>query len=156
MRYKYFQPLEALIQKATGVKPSLNNRIKHLKLGEKLNLGFGTLVVLTFLVVGRTYLSSVQATANINQTQTVRMPSALASATAQTNLLRMLSDVRGYLATGDSEYRFRYQKTRQSFETDLTMLNDLLSDQATSKNQQQLQNLKQIYQQWSVLPDRLF
>ena len=156
MRYKYFQPLEALIQKATGVKPSLNNRIKHLKLGEKLNLGFGTLVVLTFLVVGRTYLSSVQATANINQTQTVRMPSALASATAQTNLLRMLSDVRGYLATGDSEYRFRYQKTRQSFETDLMMLNDLLSDQATSKNQQQLQNLKQIYQQWSVLPDRLF
>jgi signal transduction histidine kinase len=156
MRSKHFQQfkLEALSQKVAGIKPILKNRIETLKLGEKLNLGFGTLVVLTFLVVGRTYLSSVQATANSSRTQTVRMPSALTSAAAQTNLLKMLSDVRGYLATGKSEFRSRYQETRQSFETDVTELNKLLSQQPIG--QKRLQTLKQTYQQWSELPEQLF
>jgi signal transduction histidine kinase len=156
MRFHCFQrfKLEALSQKAAKFKPALKNRIETLKLGEKLNLGFGTLVVLTFLVVGRTYLSSAQATANMGRTQTVRMPSTLTSAAAQANLLKMLSDVRGYLATGRSEFRSRYQATRQSFETDLEQLDQLLSQQPIGKNQ--MQKLRQTYQQWSELPDQLF
>jgi signal transduction histidine kinase len=134
----------------------ISQNLGQVKLGKKINLSFGALVVLTFLVVGQTYLSSVQAIDKIRQTQQVRIPSALASAEAQKELLRMLSDVRGYLATGESEFRDRYQQHRQKFDRQLSELNQLLSHQSTQQQQQQLQALRTSYQKWSSYPDQLF
>lgn len=134
---------------------TINSRINNLKISDKLNLGFGLLVALTFLVIGRSYLSSVQATLTIHRTQDIRIPSALISADAQTNLLKMVSDMRGYLASGESEYRDRYQQSRQTFELRLLELTNLLQQQS-SDNQQRLKELQQTYEQWSILPDRLF
>jgi signal transduction histidine kinase len=143
-------------QSAAPLSPQMIQILGTLKLGSKLNLSFGALVFLTFLVVGRTYLSSGQAIDQIKQTQQVRMPSALTSAKAQKDLLKMLSDVRGYLATGESEFRDRYQQNRQEFERQLSELNQLLSHRSTQKQQQQLQTLKTTYQKWSSYPDSLF
>lgn len=134
---------------------ALNSRINNLKISDKLNLGFGLLVALTFLVIGRSYLSSVQATLTIHRTQDLRVPAALISADAQTNLLKMVSDMRGYLASGESEFRDRYQQSRQTFELRLLELTNLLQQQS-SDNQQRLTELQQTYEQWSTLPDRLF
>jgi hypothetical protein len=75
--------------------------LKRLNIGGKLTVGFGILVALTLLVVGLNYLGSFKAVTNINRTGDLRAPSALASAQAQANLLRMLGEVRGYLALGD-------------------------------------------------------
>jgi hypothetical protein len=82
-------PLKQLLPKAEFA-------IRQLSIRDKLNLGFGSLVMLTVLVVGRSYLGSLEATFNINRTREFRMPAAFASADAQANLLRMTANVQGY------------------------------------------------------------
>ena len=103
--------------------PSVGTKLLGgMKIGTKLNLGFGVLVALTLLVIGITYLSGDRATRSMHRATDVRAPTALASARAQANLLRMLGDVRGYLALGDQQYRSSYEQARQEFETDLGRL----------------------------------
>ncbi|MDX1523591.1 MAG: hypothetical protein R3264_18330, partial [Anaerolineae bacterium] len=75
--------------------------LRNLSIGNKLNIGFGILVILALLGAGVSVLGSGQARAKIDTTEDVRVPTALASAQAQADLLRMLSAVRGYLALGD-------------------------------------------------------
>src|SRR5690348_15920374 len=72
--------------------------LRHLNIGRKLTVGFGLLVCLTLLVVALNYAGSLVAVVNIDRTTDLRAPSALASAHAQADLLRMLGEVRGYLA----------------------------------------------------------
>lgn len=143
-------------QSETSLLSTLKFFVRNLKISDKLNLGFGILVVITFLVVGRSYLSSVQATNAINQTREVRMPATLISADAQTNLLKMVSDLRGYLASGESVFRDRYHQSRQTFEAKLDELTLLLQHSPSSDNQRRLNELQHTYKQWSALADRLF
>lgn len=135
---------------------ALQTQINDLNLSRKLNLGFGVLVVLTFLLVGRSYWGSLKATINIKRTQEFRVPTALTSANAQANLLRMLSNLRGYIATGKSELRDRYQESRQDFEEDLTAMVALSQSGDFAKNQQRLVTLQASYREWSAIPDQLF
>ncbi|WP_071518501.1 ATP-binding protein [Geitlerinema sp. PCC 9228] len=131
-------------------------RANHLSIRDKLSLGFGLLVVVTFLVVGRSYLASIQANKTIKQTQESYAPAAIASSTAQKNLLRMLSNLRGYLATGKSSFRDRYQDARHNFERDIAELQTLLSQSPASSEKQNLQELADTYKTWSKLPEQLF
>ncbi|MGB0563064.1 MAG: ATP-binding protein [Spirulinaceae cyanobacterium] len=134
----------------------LNPRFNQLSIGHQLRVGFGVVVGLTFLVVGRSYLSTVHSTRYIQQTQQIRVPTVLASESAQTNLLQMQSDVRGYLATGESEFRSRYQAARQAFEQDLEQMVKLAAQQPDLVDAQILTDIQAAYQQWSLLPDQLF
>ena len=102
------------------------------------------------------YLGSHQATKNNKRTQNIRVPTAITSAQAEANLLRMSSHVRGYLATGESDFRDRYQQARQEFETDLVEMRKLLQVDSSPENQQHWQELQIQYQEWKVLPDQLF
>jgi signal transduction histidine kinase len=131
-------------------------RANHFGIRDKLTLGFGLLVVVTFLVVGRSYLASVQANKTIKQTQESYVPAAIASSMAQKNLLRMLSNLRGYLATGKSSFRDRYQKARHNFEIEISKLQTLLSQSTFSSEKQNLQELTNTYEAWSKLPEQLF
>lgn len=128
---------------------------KNLNIGTKLNIGFGLLVLLTLIGALVSYIASSQATLQINTTQEVRVPTALASARAQANLLRMLGDVRGYLALGDSQYRDSYNQARLDFAANLAELkND--RDKLNPENQQRLDELDRTFQAWSQLPETLF
>jgi CHASE3 domain sensor protein/GAF domain-containing protein len=128
---------------------------KNLNIGTKLAIGFGILVILALAVAGLSYLGSVPATENINRTDELRVPTALTSARAQANLLRMLSDVRGYLALGDQEYRDSYHQSEQAFLADLAEL-DRLSPNFDAENNRRLEELEVTYEQWAELPERLF
>jgi class 3 adenylate cyclase/CHASE3 domain sensor protein/putative methionine-R-sulfoxide reductase with GAF domain len=137
--------------------------LKRLNIGGKLTVGFGILVALTLLVVGLNYLGSFKAVTNINRTGDLRAPSALASAQAQANLLRMLGEVRGYLALGDEAYREGYRKAKSAFDVDLQSLEMLLHKDAAamaaaaaSGVDRKLADLKSALERWTVLPDRLF
>lgn len=129
-------------------------RFRHLSIGKKLAFSFGALVLLTFLAVGRTYLSNARANASIRHAQEVRMPTALTSVSAQANLLRMLADLSGYMVTGESSFRDRYQRNRQNFEAELLKMADLL--QSSNPNGTRLVQLQQVYEEWSSLPEQLF
>ncbi|MEQ8969397.1 MAG: CHASE3 domain-containing protein [Coleofasciculus sp. C1-SOL-03] len=129
-------------------------QLRNQKIGQKLNIAFGVLMVMTFLVIGRNYLGGREAQVNINRTQSIRVPTVLASAQAQANLLKMLSQVRAYIATGDPEYRYRYQESRQKFEADLAQM-EALANHSASDIRDRVGKLKQTYQIWSELPDQL-
>src|SRR5262245_54601562 len=135
----------------------------RLNIGEKLTLGFGILVALTLIVVGLNYLGSFRAVTNMNRTSDLRAPSALASAQAQADLLRMLGEVRGYLALGDEAYRDGYRRASDAFNADLQTLEGLLHKDpgaraaaAASGVDHNLDALKTSLDQWRELPDRMF
>ena len=74
-------------------------------IGGKLSLGFGILVILILAVSGLNFLGSLPATNSIQRTTEVSVPTALASAHAQIDLLATLRNVGSYLALGDSNLR---------------------------------------------------
>lgn len=129
--------------------------LKNLKIGGKLTIGFGILVALTLLVIGLSYIGSSNAAANIDRTEDLRMPVALASAGAQSNLLRMLAATRGYLALGDAQFIVAYDQAEAAFEDDLKELRRL-SDRMDPVNQARLIELEGLFEQWKVLPQPLF
>jgi CHASE3 domain sensor protein len=130
-------------------------QLKDLKIGTKLNIGFGILVVMTLIGAAVSYQASIQATTSITQTESVRVPTALASSRAQADLLRMLGDVRGYLALGQEDYRAGYNQSRQSFDANLTELENQASN-LNDQNRQRLVELRSTFEKWSTLPEPLF
>ena len=128
---------------------------RNLSIGVRLIIGFGILVFITLLVVGFSYLGSDRATENINRTGDVRVPTALASARAQADLLKMLGDVHIYLALGQPEFRESYEQARQNFENDLDELRQL-SPNLSPESRDHLNELEKTFVEWSEWPDKLF
>lgn len=146
--------------KAAGASSGI---LRHLNIGRKLTVGFGILVLLTLLVTGLNYIGSFKAVTSINLTTDLRAPSALASAHAQANLLRMLGEVRGYLALGDQTYRQGYDDARKAFDADLAELDEIIRVNSLKSSMlispavlQSLRELKISVAKWQELPDRLF
>jgi CHASE3 domain sensor protein/GAF domain-containing protein len=129
--------------------------LKNLNIGAKLTIGLGILVALTLLVVGLGWLASAEATEKIDTTDETRVPTALVSSRAQANLLRMLGDVRGYLALGDQEFLDRYNQSQAAFEADLAEL-ATLSSSFDTENRRRLAELNAAFEEWSQFPERLF
>ena len=127
-----------------------------MSIGGKLMAGFGSLVALTLLALAIGHLGSAEATRRIQRTQTLRVPSVLAATRARTDLLRMLSDVRGYLALGDARYRESWESARRSFEADLSVLDELSRSWPDPSDVDRLEALRAAYATWAAIPDRLF
>lgn len=132
------------------------NRFKNLKIGRKLDFGIGILVVLMFLVVGSIFVAGREATQNINLTEDVRVPAALASAQARSSLLEMQASMRGYLVLSDLNNIDTYNKAKEIFEINLARLEQLSVDWTNTEDIRQLEALKATYETWSPIPERLF
>jgi CHASE3 domain sensor protein len=130
--------------------------LKNLSIGAKLTFGFGILVLLIFLSAGISYRGSNQATTQINRTNEMRVPLALAATQAQAHLLQMQADVRGYLALGETKYRESYLETKQAFEMSLEELQGLLTRYPDPESQARFDEIKAAYQEWTLLPEQLF
>lgn len=126
-----------------------------LEIGPRLTIGFGFLIILAFLGAGVSYAGSRRGTSRIQLTDEVRVPIALAAANAQANLLRMQSDVRGYLALGDESYQVSYYQADLAFQANLAELEDLLTYQDET-NLRRLLRVGYHYEQWSTWPPQLF
>ncbi len=131
-------------------------RFKDLKIGRKLDIGFGILVILMFLVVGLIFAAGRKATQNINVTEDVRVPAALASAQARASLLEMQASIQGYLVLSDLNKIDTYHKAKEIFESNLAHLEDLSVDWTNSEDIRQLEALKATYETWSPISERLF
>lgn len=141
--------------KTTPIRSSGTKFFADLKIGTKLSIGFGVLVALIFFSAVVSYLSSAQATQQIQNTDQIRVPVALRASQAQANLLRMLADVRGYLALGDATYRTSYQQSAKAFEADLAELQKSSPNLGTD-GKTRLEELQKTYEQWKPLPEKLF
>jgi len=151
----YVAPLYALVRAASPV-------LRNLNIGGKLTVGFGILAALTLLVVGLNYLGSLDAVRSINRTTNLSAPSAVASARAQADLLRMLSAVRGYLALGEESYRDDYASAKAAFLGDMQSLERLLQERTAPRPdpaadvEQRMGELHEKLASWQPLTDQLF
>lgn len=129
--------------------------LRNLPIGQKLTLGFGALVVITLIVIALSYFASNEASTTISEATSVRQPAALAASRAEANLLRMFSDVRGYLALGEPIFLESYRQANLAFEDDLQEL-AALADSLDAEDQQRLAELEEAYARWQQYPDQLF
>jgi len=131
-------------------------KFNDLTIGQKLNIGFGLLVFLLLLIVSLIFAAGRDATDNINLTVDVRVPAALASTRAQTNLLKMRAAVRGYLAVGDLNNIDDYNRAKELFQENLAQLRSLSADWSDEEDVRRLDELITIFASWLPLPERLF
>src|SRR5215216_7941086 len=81
---------------------------RRMKIGPKLRIGFGVLILLMLVGYGSGIVAGNRATEEINRTTNLRAPLALASGQAQANWLKMEANVQAYLALGDKSYQVDY------------------------------------------------
>lgn len=127
----------------------------------KLAIGLGLLVLLTSIAIVVGLVASARATANIDLTTERRAPITLASTRAQADMLRMVGEVRGYLALGDQALRDSYADASLAFEADFAELERLAasgdaSDPSIEQLRLWLASLEVAYAQWRPLPEELF
>lgn len=128
---------------------------KDLRISTKLELGFGAFVLLALLAAAASFAGSTEATNKANLTSSVRMPVALTASQSQTDLLRLMGDIRGYLALGDKEFWDSYLQSESAFRADLAAL-ERLRPHFDAVNAYRFEQLKAAYEEWSVLPSRLY
>lgn len=129
---------------------------RNLSIGAKLNIGFGILMLVLVLIVAMIFSASGRATAIINLTEDVWVPSALASAQAEASLLRMQAAVRGYLVLGDLQSIDDYNKARETFEINLAQLQTLSANWTNPDEVERLKTLVAHFETWAPIPPRLF
>lgn len=134
----------------------MRNRFNDLTIGKKLNIGFGVLVLLLLLIVGLIFTAGREATDKINLTVDVRVPAALASARAQSSLLKMRAAVRGYLAVGDLQNIDDYNRAKEVFQENIAQLKTLSEDWSDEEDVQHLDDLIEIFAAWLPLPEQVF
>lgn len=130
--------------------------LRRVQISSKLTIGFSILVILTLLVAGLSYLSSDDATDKIESTDQLRVPIALEAAKAESNLLRMLSNTRAYLALGDERYQNDYLAARVAFEANLDNLEALLIEEGNEEDIARLNELRDTFEEWEGKPAILF
>ncbi len=130
--------------------------LHNVKIGSKLTLGFGLLVMLTLLLFGLSAL----AARTVSETQETVDDSSrvvLASSRAQANLLRMFGAVRGYLALSDPRFRQSYHEVVEEFQSNLDELQALANQPAFGvENRQRLNDLQAHFKKLAPMPDDLF
>ena len=131
-------------------------RFNNLNLGHKINLGFTALVLVLLLVVWLIFVAGREATEQINLTVDVRVPTTLAAASAQSNLLKMQAAVRGYLAVGDLQNIDDYNQAKEQFQENLSQLKALSVDWTDEGDIARLDQLIGIFAVWLPTPEALF
>ncbi|HEY9528225.1 MAG TPA: hypothetical protein VIR02_14115, partial [Anaerolineales bacterium] len=141
---------------------SLLDLRRRMKIGPKLRIGFGVLILLMLVGYGSGIVAGNRATEEINRTTNLRAPLALASGQAQANWLKMEADVQAYLALGDQSYRSDYEVAQKNFEGNLAELKAIL-DQSRDLGSPEVEELSRTlaeirlhYDTWRDLVPELF
>jgi class 3 adenylate cyclase/CHASE3 domain sensor protein len=135
---------------------------RRMKIGPKLRIGFGVLILLMLVGYGSGIVAGNRATEEINRTTNLRAPLALVSGQAQANWLKMEADVQAYLALGDETYRINYEIARKDFEGDIRQLEAILDqsrDLGSPEYEELSSTLAEIhvhYDSWRELVPELF
>jgi class 3 adenylate cyclase/CHASE3 domain sensor protein len=135
---------------------------RKLKIGPKLVIGFGILIVLMLVGYGVGISSSNQARQEIDRTTNLRAPTTLVASQAQANLLELVADLQAYLALGDFEYKTSYLSKQRDFEKNLDELDAIINQSGAQDSSEykeladSLDNLRSTYDQWSALVPQLY
>ena len=135
---------------------------RKMKIGPKLRIGFGVLILLMLVGYGSGIVAGNRATDEINRTTNLRAPLALTSGQAQANWLKMEADVQAYLALGDQSYRTDYEAAQKKFEENIRELEAILEGSRDLKSPEYtelsrtLAEIRLRYNTWRELVPELF
>ncbi len=141
---------------------SLLDLRRKMKIGPKLRIGFGVLILLMLVGYGSGIVAGNRATDEINRTTNLRAPLALTSGQAQANWLKMEADVQAYLALGDQSYRTDYEAAQKKFEENIRELEAILEGSRDLKSPEYtelsrtLAEIRLRYNTWRELVPELF
>ena len=141
---------------------SLLDLRRKMKIGPKLRIGFGVLILLMLVGYGSGIVAGNRATDEINRTTNLRAPLALTSGQAQANWLKMEADVQAYLALGDQSYRTDYEAAQKKFEENIRELEAILEGSRDLKSPEYTELSKTLaeirlrYNTWRELVPELF
>ena len=141
---------------------SLLDLRRKMKIGPKLRIGFGVLILLMLVGYGSGIVAGNRATDEINRTTNLRAPLALTSGQAQANWLKMEADVQAYLALGDQSYRTDYEAAQKKFEGNIRELEAILEGSRDLKSPEYtelsrtLAEIRLRYNTWRELVPELF
>ena len=130
--------------------------LNRLKIGPKLRLGFGILILLILLTGLLNYIGTSRASSSFNRTKDLRLPTALVSSEAEGAMLSMLANIQAYLSLGEPQFREEYSRAREDFETQLAQLESLAANGMGPAGNQRLTDLKIKFEAWGTLPDQMF
>jgi len=150
------RPIPFLLTVPAAFYAVMVKRFKDLNIGNKLYVGFGVLVLIMLILVVFVFASGREATARINLTEEQHVPSALASARAQSSLLVIQSSLSGYLAQGGLQNIDNYNTAKKQFETNLDQLGELSAGWENRTDIDRLAELRTTYQEWELLASELF
>ena len=142
--------------------PYLLGLRRRMKIGPKLRIGFGVLILLMLVGYGWGIVAGNRATEEIDLTTNFRAPLTLAVSRAQTNWLKMDASMQAYLAFGDKAYQAEHEKIRKEFEKNLNELEAILSsvqNQDSPEFRQSVETLEEVryyYDAWVKLTPQLF
>jgi len=156
--------VEKIFERLGNIQPFkyLFHLRQRLKIGPKLRIGFGILILLMLVGYGWGIVAGNKATEEINRTTNLRAPLALVSGQAQANWLKMEAGVQAYLALGDKKYRVNYEIVKKDFETNVADLEAILAQSEDPESPELLELSKTLvevrfhYDKWSKLVPRLF
>ena len=127
----------------------------NVKIGVKLTLAFGILVVLVLVMVGLAQQSSARAISSNSQTRDLRVPAVLVATEAQTNLLRMRSSIRTHLIIGDEQSRSEYTQAQAALSDNLAQLATLYDEEALQMMLTNFDELNELAETMFALGDDL-
>lgn len=100
--------------------------------------------------------SSNQVAENLEQLETLREPTLATSSEAEIAMLRMLINIRGYLALGDPAFITQYEAALSEFEEDIASLDALSVSWTNPENKTRLANVEDVFEEWVLLPQQMF
>lgn len=131
-------------------------RLHDLSVGNKLYVGFGSLVIWMVIVVLLDHFAIAGALSDLERTRDLRLPSALASAALEREIHQMIGDVEGYLSLGEREYRDRFHRNATEAEELLHELQQYSADWTSDENPARLEELQVMLPDWLELTEQMF
>ncbi len=127
--------------------------LKNRKIRDKLLLTFGA-VILTFVVVALITISSImKIKSGIDHINTVRVPTAESSSHIVSNIYASLSDLRGYMITGNEDFKRDRETVWTEIDKNKKKLIELSKNWTDSKNVKKLENFMVILEEFRHAQD---
>lgn len=114
------------------------------------------IVAMLAVVLAVNTFNTNRVSGDLERLQSLRAPTIVASSGAENEMLTMLINIRAYLALGESEFIGDYEDARNRFEEHLATLDTLSPNWTNDENKTRLEQIKEVYETWKVLPQQMF
>lgn len=125
-------------------------------IGGRIYFAVAVAIGMLVLVLVLNSANSTQVASVLDRVAELRAPTALQSNLAEEAMLKMLVNIRGYLALGEQQFIDNYEIARDDFEESIVLLDTLSTDWTNPVNLTRLETVRTTFTTWGVLPQQMF